>query len=483
MVSKKLSVWERVHLLLDGGRVEEFISVSGSSEKYQEWSRSSAATDGVVAGSGKIRGRNVMFFAQDASHMGGSMGTIHTSIIRRAVEESMMQRIPLIGLFDSAGARVQEGAKSMDAVGGLLRAMVEASGKIPQICGVMGTCVGGPSYSAIFGDFRVLVRETSHMFMWGPGVVKAETGKVVTADELGGADVHMTSSGQATLEAKDDGECILVIRQLLEYLPQNSREEPPKRRVSGHASKNRRSKILAKKGNGIDARTLAEAVFDKNSFLELQPKFARNVVIGLARLDGRTVGMVSTQPAYMKGFLDIDSSDKISGFVRVCDSFNIPIITFVDSSGFLPSVGEERNGVIRHGAKIVYAYSQATVPKITIITGEAHGAAYVALCSKEQGIDYVAAFPTADLNVLTAKAYVEIFRESKPESSAGGSMGDDRLARKYRNEGRPQVAVALGRVDEIIQPEDTRNCLERVLPRLIASSRKKKKIAHGNLPV
>jgi acetyl-CoA carboxylase carboxyltransferase component len=452
----KLTVWERLDLLTDPG------SLDGLNES-QDFIRqkTSVPMDGVVTGTATVSGRKVIVFAEDSSYKGGSMGKIHLLGVRRAVDKAVKLGVPVIALLDSGGARVHEGVQAESEAGGMLASMVNASGRVPQICAVMGTCVGGASYAAGLCDFQVMVKGTAQMSMWGPGVVKAETGRDVSLEELGGTGVHLGRSGVAALGAKDDADCIAQVKRLLGYFPENSSRQPP-RAPSRPPAKGPPTAL----DQGLqDAIGLLEAVFDGGSILELQGRFAPSFITALARLDGRPVGIVSSQARRSGGHLDIDSADKISRFVKTCGRFNIPIITFVDSPGFLPGPAQERRGSIRHGVAILAAYSQAAAPKITVIAGRAYGAAFTSLCSKSLGIDYVVAYPTADLSVMRPDAYAMIFhrRELGPLSADRREGLLKKITAEYRARGEPEMAVSLGYVDRLIQPGETRETLRSVL--------------------
>lgn len=487
----KLTAWERIELLVDEGTFVElgrFVTHRATEFGMRE---RIAYGDGVVTGVGEVDGRKVAIYAQDFTFMGGSVGEMHAMKIARLIELAMKLGIPIIGLNDSGGARIQEGVDSLKGYGEIFYRNVMASGVVPQLVAIMGPCAGGAVYSPALADFIIMVRKISFMFLTGPKVVKAATGEEVTFEELGGPEVHAAKSGVAHFVANSDEEAIELLKRLLSYLPSNNLEDPPY--VDTGDDPEREDEEL----NSIvpddpmepyDVREVITRVFDRGTFLEVQEMFAPNVVVGFARLAGHVVGIVANQPAYMAGALDIDSSDKIARFVTFCDAFNIPIITLVDVPGFLPGTFQEHRGVIRHGAKIVYAYANSTVPKITVILRKAYGGAYIALGSKHLGGDAVFAWPTAEIAVMGPEGAIEIIY--KREIARAEPEEREEMIRQFVEEYRrkvanPYVSASRGYVDDVILPSETRKVLARTLAFLLSKREKKPHLPkkHGVPPV
>jgi acetyl-CoA/propionyl-CoA carboxylase len=475
----KLTAWERLELLLDPGSFVELGRFVRHRATEFGMAERAAYGDGVVAGLGEVGGRRVAVYAQDFTFMGGSVGEMHARKIAALIEMAMKLGIPVIGLNDSGGARIQEGVDALKGYGEIFYANVLASGVVPQIVAIMGPCAGGAVYSPALADFVIMVRKTSYMFITGPKVVKAATGEDVTFEELGGADVHASKSGVAHFVVDNDREALDLIKRLLSYLPSNNVEDPPY--VETGDDPYREDEAL----NGIvpddpeepyDVKEVIYRVFDRGSFLEVHEHFAPNAVVGFARLGGYVVGVVANQPAHMAGALDINSSDKIARFVEFCDAFNIPIVTLVDVPGFLPGTVQEHGGVIRHGAKIIYAYASSTVPKITVILRKAYGGAYIALGSKHLGADVAFAWPSAEIAVMGPEGAVEvIYRDAiaaaKPEER-------EELVRKFVKEYRekvttPYFAAGRGYVDDVIVPSETRKVLFQTLSFLLSKRERK----------
>lgn len=475
----KLTAWERINLLVDPGTfLEVGRFVTHRSTQFDMGARQ-AYGDGVLTGIGEVNGRRVAVYAQDFTFMGGSVGEMHAMKIARLIEMAMKTGIPVIGLNDSGGARIQEGVDSLKGYGEIFYRNVMASGIVPQIVAIMGPCAGGAVYSPALADFIIMVEKTSYMFLTGPKVVKAATGEEVTFEELGGARVHYEKSGIAHLIARDDEEAVELIRRLLGYLPSNNLEDPPY--LDTGDDPNREEERL----NSIvpddpmepyDMKEIISLVFDKGTFLELQAGYAPNAVVGFARLAGHVVGVVANQPTCISGVLDIDSSDKISRFVTFCDSFNIPVITLVDVPGFLPGTVQEHGGIIRHGAKIVYAYALSTVPKITVIIRKAYGGAYIAMGSKHLGADMVYAWPSAEIAVMGAEGAVEIIYRRELEKLPPEKQAEkiSEFADRYRREvANPYTAASRGYVDDVLIPSETRGVLALSLELLLSKRERK----------
>ena len=467
---EKLTVHERLSLLLDPdsfipiGRYVLHRAIGFGMESRKAYG------DGVIAGLGTVEGRRIAVYAQDFTFMGGSVGEMHASKIARTIETAVKLGIPVIGLNDSGGARIQEGVDSLKGYGEIFYRNVMASGVVPQIVAIMGPCAGGAVYSPALADFIIMTRK-SYMFITGPKVVKASIGEEISTEELGGADIHASRSGVAHFIVNDDREAISLIKRLLSYLPSNNAEDPPFKDLGDDPY--REDPVLDNivpddPLKPYDVREIIMRVFDTGSFLEVHANFAQSAVVGFARLGGHGICVVANQPAVMAGSLDIDSSDKISRFVSFCDAFNFPIITLVDVPGFLPGSFQEHHGVIRHGAKIIYAYADATVPKITVILRKAYGGAYIAMGSKHLGADYVLAWPTAEIAVMGPEGAIEIIYKRELQSAENPEELAKAFAEKYRNEiANPYVPASRGYVDDVIIPRETRTYLYKLLSFLL----------------
>lgn len=479
----KLTARERLGYLLDK---DSFVELDAFAElQNKEIEARKRAGDGVVAGYGTISKRAVCIYAQDFSFMGGSMGEMHNKKISNVIELALKTGCPCIGLLDSGGARIQEGISALDSGGRIFQLNTLASGIIPQISAIMGPCAGIAAYSPALTDFIFMVKKTSCMFITGPEVIKTVTGEVIDFDSLGGASAHSEKSGVAHFTADSEKECLDMIKALMSYLPQNNLENPP---YASHDSAARSTKRLESlvpddPKKAYDIKEVIEEIFDKKSFFEVQENFAGNVVVGFARLNGNVVGVVASQPKVLAGCLDINSSDKISRLVRFCDCFNIPLVNLVDVTGYLPGTNQEHDGVIRHGAKVLYAYSEAVVPKISLVLRKAYGGAYIALVSKDMGFDRVIAWPGAEIAVMGAEQAVSIINKGKlsgkePEKAKAELINE--YSQKYLN---PYAAAKLGKVDMIIEPKDTRTALSKCLEVLISKREKRPSKKHGNMPV
>jgi len=483
----KLTARERLDCFLDPGtfnEIEPFIAHQGdeiglATERY--------LGDGVITGYGQINGRTVYVYAQDFTVYGGTLSEMQSHKICRVMDLALRNGVPIIGLIDSGGARIQEGVKSLGGYAELMRRNALYSGVIPQISLVLGPCAGGAAYSPALTDVIVMVEKQSFMFLTGPDVIKAVTGEVIDAESLGGADVHMAISGMAHLSVENEYDALALCRLLLSYFPSNNVENPPFSVPEDDPLRmdEELNQIIPLETNlAYNMHEVIERVVDRGTFLELKPRWACNAITGLARIGGHSVGIVAQEPSVMAGVIDIDASDKIARFVRMCDCFNIPLVTFVDSPGFLPGVDQEHRGTIRHGAKILYAYSEATVPKIAIITRKAYGGAYVVMSSKYLGTDVNLAWPSAEIAVMGAEGAVNILYKKQISSAANPKEERDRLVDEYRTRfNNPYYAARAGYVDDIIEPMETR-------PKIIASLaalRDKYSAAphrkHGNIPV
>lgn len=483
----KWTARERIEKLLDPSTfVETYLLAEHQGTEFDMGSKRLAA-DGVVTGYGKVEGRTVFVFAQDFTVMGGSLGLMHARKIWDLLDTAAKVGAPVVGLCDSAGARIQEGVDGLSGYGGIFFRNSVYSGVVPQISAVMGPCAGGAVYSPALTDFTFIVDRVAQMFITGPGVTKSVTGEEVTMEQLGGARVHAEVSGNADFFAADEEECIARIRELLALLPSNNLDGPP-RVETGDDPERRDEELLrvvpADPKRGYDVREVVRRVVDQGHLLEVKEGFARNIVTGLARLDGRTVGVVANQPLVFAGALDINASDKAARFIRTCDAFQIPLVTFVDVPGYLPGVAQEHGGIIRHGAKMLYAYSEATVPKLTLILRKAYGGAYLAMCSKDLGADQVFAWPTAEIAVMGPEGAVDVIFKREIESAPDPAAERARRIEDYRSRfANPYYAAGRKHIDAVIDPRDTRPVLVRALEMLETKREPRPKRKHGNMPL
>ncbi len=442
--------------------------------------------EGVVTGYGTCDGRLVYVFAQDFTVAGGSLSEAHANKICRVLDLAGQNGAPVIGLNDSGGARIQEGVLALNGYGSIFYRNTIYSGVIPQISVIMGPCAGGAVYSPALTDFIFMVNQTSNMFITGPQVIKAVTGESVTPEELGGAATHNETSGVAHFYAADEAECIRQIRRLLSFLPSNNVEDPPlaEPREPELSAEDLPGLIPENPNKAYDVRDVILRVVDGSDFMEVHRGYATNAVVGLARLGGRPVGIIANQPQVKAGCLDINSSDKIARFVRFCDCFNLPLVTFVDVPGYLPGVEQEWGGVIRHGAKILYAYSEATVPQISVILRKAYGGAYIAMSSRSLGADLCLAWPTAEIAVMGPEGAVNIINRRELEEAENQDQVRQELVKQYREKyANPYIAAARGWIDEVIDPRETRAWLLRGLAALETKRAQRPLRKHGNIPL
>ena len=483
----KLTARERLDLLLDNDSFQELGRLATHHMADFGMAGKKYPGDGVITGFGKIDGRRVAVYAQDFTIMGGSFSEVQSQKVCRIMELAQESGIPVIGLLDSGGARIQEGVRSLAAYGELFVRNVMASGVIPQISVQMGPCAGGAVYSPALTDFIVMVRNTGYMFITGPDVIKAVTGEEVDLNTLGGADAHNTQSGVAHFAAEDEASALRLVGEILSYLPQNNSEDPP--RMTPYDDPARRDERLdhlvpEDSSEPYDMRQVLSSVFDRGSFLEVHANYARNALVGLARLDGYPVGVVANQPMYLAGVLDIESSDKIARFVRFCDAFNLPVITFVDCPGYLPGVAQEHSGIIRHGAKIIYAYCEATVPKISIVVRKAMGGAYIALSSKQMRTDLAYAWPSAEIAVMGPEGAINILYRQELRRAGDPQAERKRLVQEYVDRfHNPYAAADMGQIDEVIEPSYTRLRLVMALEILRSKAATNPPKKHGLMPV
>jgi propionyl-CoA carboxylase beta chain len=485
--SGKMTARERIDFFLDDGSFEEFDKFVVHRSRDFGLEKQKFPGDGVVTGHGLVDGREVFVFAQDFTVFGGSLSETHAQKICKVMDLAMKTGAPVIGLNDSGGARIQEGVVSLGGYADIFLRNTLASGVVPQISCILGPCAGGAVYSPAITDFNIMVKDTSYMFITGPDVIKTVTHEEVTKDELGGAMTHNQKSGVAHFAADSDEHCLRITRELLSFIPSNNLDNPP------FVPTNDPSDRIEEKLNTIvpeastqpyDIRDIIHTVADENYFFEVQEHFAPNIVIGFARLGGYSVGIVANQPAFLAGVLDIDASVKAARFVRFCDCFNIPLITFEDVPGFLPGVNQEHFGIIKHGAKLLYAFAEATVPKITVITRKAYGGAYCVMASKHIRTDINFAYPTAEIAVMGADSAVGVLYRKELADTTNPEENRQRLVDEFNEKfANPYVAAEKGFVDEVIEPAFTRPKLIRALSLLQNKRDSNPPKKHGNIPL
>jgi methylmalonyl-CoA decarboxylase subunit alpha len=486
----KFTARERIDLLLDEGSFEEFdmfvshrcIDFGLDDQTY--------LSDGVVTGYGTIDGRLVYVFSQDFTVFGGSLSEMYAEKICKVMDKAMKVGAPIVGINDSGGARIQEGVKSLGGYAEIFQRNIMASGVVPQISAIFGPCAGGAVYSPALTDFTIMSKNTSYMFVTGPKVVKTVTGEDVTEEELGGAFVHGTKSGVTHFVADDEREGILLIRKLLSYMPQNNLEDPPYMESDDPIDRleDALNEIIPENPNKpYDVKDVIHAVVDNNEFFEVMRNFAPNIVIGFARFNGMSVGMVANQPNYLAGVLDINASKKAARFVRFCDAFNIPVVTFVDVPGFLPGTAQEYGGIITNGAKLLFAYGEATVPKVTVILRKAYGGAYDVMSSKHLRGDINYAWPTAEIAVMGPRGAIEILHAKEVQAITDEKERVEFLKKKeeeYRNKfATPYVAAKYGYIDDVIEPRNTRFRVIRALQALATKKDSNPPKKHSNIPL
>ncbi len=483
----KLTARERLDLLLDPGSFVEFDMFVTHRVREFGMEHVEAPADGVITGYGTIDGRLAYVFSQDFTILGGSLGEAHAGKIVKVMDLAMRTGAPIIGLNDSGGARIQEGVASLGGYAEIFLRNTLASGLVPQISAIMGPCAGGAVYSPAITDFTIMVRGSSYMFVTGPQVLRAVTREDVGFEELGGADVHATRSGVAHFVVDDDVECLQVIRRLLSYLPQNNLDPPPLAESGDDLHRADDALNTLVPDDPVKPYDMAEVitrVVDRGSFLEVHAHYAQNLIVGFARLAGRSVGIVAQQPSVLAGVLDIASSVKGARFIRFCDAFNIPLVTFVDVPGFLPGVEQEHGGIIKHGAKLLYAYSEATVPKVAVITRKAYGGAYDVMSSKHIRGDLNLAWPTAEIAVMGPEGAIEIIFRKELADAGDPEALRQRLIGEYRAQfANPYIAAARGYIDDVIEPRETRPRLISALAMLATKREVTPRKKHGNIPL
>ncbi len=483
----KMTARERVNYLLDRDSFQEIDKFVVHRCHDFGLDRKKIPGDGVVTGYGTLNGRTVFLFSQDFTVFGGSLSGSFGEKVCKVMDLALKNGAPIIGLNDSGGARIQEGVVSLGGYGEIFKRNVWASGVVPQISVIMGPCAGGAVYSPALTDFIIMVKKTSNMFITGPEVIKSVTSEVVTSEKLGGAMTHNTKSGVAQFAEDSDQAALDRVKEILSYLPQNYREKPPMVECTDNPQRTDKSLNKVVPTNPrlpYDIKEMICSVLDNNYFLEIQKSYAMNMVIGFGRLNGMVVGVIANQPRFLAGCLDINASTKCSRFVRMCDCFNIPLLTFVDVPGFLPGVNQEYGGIIKHGSKIIYAYCEATVPKITVITRKAYGGAYDVMSSKHHGGDINFAYPTAEIAVMGPEGAVNVIFKKEIDKAEDPKATRERLVEEYRsNFASPFKAAELGYIDQIIFPENTR---PRLIQALMMLKHKKESIPqrrHGNIPL
>ncbi len=483
----KLTARERLSILLDEASFQELGALATHHNTDFGMAERRYPGDGIITGFGKIQGRRVAVFAQDFTVLGGSFSEVQSNKISRIQDLAIEAGIPLIGLNDSGGARVQEGVRSLAAYGEVFVRNVKASGVIPQISLILGPCAGGAVYSPALTDVTIMVDQTSNMFLTGPDIIKTVTGEIVSAEELGGALVHNATSGVAQVMADNEQHALSLTKALLSYLPQNNTEDPPP--LEPYDSADRMDEVLnsivpANDNAPYDMLQVLGRIFDHDSIFQLHRDWAANALVGFARLDGQSVGFIANNPQVMAGCLDINASDKIARHITLCDQFNIPLVTFVDCPGYLPGVEQEYNGVIRHGAKIIYAYCQATVPKISLVTRKAMGGSYVALSSKQMNNDVAFAWPSAQIAVMGAEGAARLLHRGAIQDAEDPAAEEARFIADYREKFyNPYQAADVGQIDEVIEPRETRPRLIRALEVLRTKVTQSIPKKHGLFPV
>jgi propionyl-CoA carboxylase beta chain len=483
----KLSARERIDLLFDPGTFDEVDKLVTHRCLDFGMDEQIVPGDGVVAGAGRVEGRPVYAFAQDFTVFGGSLSETNAAKIVKIMDLAMKMGAPVVGLNDSGGARIQEGVLSLGGYADIFLRNTLASGVIPQISAIMGPCAGGAVYSPAITDFNIMVEGTSYMFVTGPDVLRTVTHEEVTKEELGGAKTHNETSGVAHFSVPDDRECLQLIRELLGYLSSNNLDGAPRRETSDPIDREDEALdrlVPTSPNQPYDMHDLVHAIADEGAFLEVHRDYARNIIVGFARLGGRSVGIVANQPAHLAGTLDIDASVKAARFVRFCDAFNIPLVTFEDVPGFLPGTRQEYGGIIRHGAKLLFAYAEATVPKVTVITRKAYGGAYCVMSSKHIRTDVNFAWPTAEIAVMGPEGAVNILYKREIETAADPAEQRAKRVEEFREKfANPYVAASRGFIDEVIRPRQTRARLIAALARLETKRDKNPPKKHGNIPL
>ncbi|GAW94257.1 acyl-CoA carboxylase subunit beta [Calderihabitans maritimus] len=483
----KLTARERIKLLLDEGsfvEIDQFVT-----HRCTEFGMDQveAPGEGVVTGYGTIDGRLVYVYAQDFTVIGGTLGEMHAAKICKVLDMAMKMGAPVIGMNDSGGARIQEGVDALNGYGEIFKRNTLASGVIPQISVIMGPCAGGAVYSPALTDYIFMVEGTSQMFITGPQVIKAVTGEEISVEELGGARTHNQISGVAHFQAQSEEECVMMIKRLLSFIPSNNLEDPPVVECTDpvdRCDEGLREVVPDDPNKPYDVRDVIVPIIDNGDFFEIHQGWAQNIIIGFGRLNGRTVGIIANQPKVLAGCLDINASDKASRFVRFCDAFNIPLLTLVDTPGYLPGTEQEYGGIIRHGAKLLYAYSEATVPKLTLVLRKAYGGAYLAMCAKALGADQAFAWPSAEIAVMGPEGAANIIFRKEIQAADNPPEVRQQKIQEYREKfANPYVAASRGFIDIVLDPKETRPYLIKALETLLTKRENRPGKKHGNIPV
>lgn len=482
----KLTARERVNLFFDEGTFVELDAFVKHRCTNFGMEKVEAPAEGVITGYGKVDGRLVYAFAQDFTVVGGSLGEMHAKKIVKVLDLAIKMGAPVVGINDSGGARIQEAVDALAGYGEIFYKNTIASGVVPQISAIMGPCAGGAVYSPALTDFIFMVDKTSQMFITGPQVIKTVTGEEVSAEELGGAMTHNSVSGVAHFVSANDEECIMNIRKLLSYLPSNNMEMAPVFEADdvNRIEESLNDMVPADPNKPYDMKKIITGLVDSGDFFEVQPYYAQNMVVGFARINGQSVGIIANQPMVMAGCLDINASDKAARFIRTCDCFNVPVISIVDVPGFLPGTGQELGGIIRHGAKMLYAYSEATVPKVTLITRKAYGGSYLAMCSKDLGADMVYAWPTAEIAVMGPQGAANIIFRNDIKNAENPQETRAQKIKEYTDEfATPYKAAERGFVDDVIEPAHSIIRLAEALDMLLSKREQRPPKKHGNIPL
>jgi len=485
--SGKLTARERLDLLFDAGTFQEMDAFVEHRTTNFGMDAVYIPADGVVTGYGKVNGRTVCAYAQDFTSRGGTLGEMHARKIAKIMDTALNSKVPMVGLIDSGGARIQEGVNALDGYGKIFYRNSISSGVIPQVSAIMGPAAGGAVYSPAMTDFVFMVKRTSYMYITGPAVLKTVTGEEITDEELGGAMAHFTKSGVAQFACDDDKQAIEEIKKLLGYLPQNYEEKPP--HVASADSPERTDEALdslipESAKQSYNMKDIIHSIVDDGEFLEPARQFAHNIITGFSRFNGNTVGIIANQPNYLAGCLDINASDKATRFIRFCDAFNIPLLTIVDVPGYLPGSHQEWGGIIRHGAKLLWCYSEATVPKITLITRKAYGGAYLAMCAQALGADYAIAWPQAEIAVMGAEGAAAIIHRSEIQAAEDPAAKRKEKIEEYRQLlYNPYIAARHGYVNAVIQPRDSRSHIIAALETLKNKQETRPPRRHGNIPM
>jgi acetyl-CoA carboxylase carboxyltransferase component len=478
---------DRLDALFEPGTFQELGAHVRHSARHFGMEDKVLPADGVVGGTGYVDGRPVSAFSQDFTVAGGSLGKMHAKKIVMLMQQAGKFGNPIVAFKDSAGARIQEGVDALSGYGDVFYQNVLFSGVVPQIAVVCGPCAGGAAYSPALMDFIVMTQKNAHMFITGPEVIKAVTGRAVTMDEVGGAHMHAAVSGNVHFLAEDDAAAVDIVKQLLSYLPSNNSQDPPHRQVaelSLDEDEGVRDLVPDDPQSPMDVRAIITRIVDPGEFLEVHRSFAENLIVGFARIQGMVVGLIANQPAVRAGALDMDASDKGARFIRFCNAFNIPLVTLVDVPGFMPGVEQERGGIIRHGAKLLFAYASSTVPKVTVILRKAYGGSYLAMCSQELGADFVFAWPTAEIAVMGAGGAINILYAKELKAAADPKAKAAELAAAYRAEfASPYISAANGYITDVIDPAVTRSTIALALAKALSKRETRPPKKHGNIPL